>query len=189
MKNSGRNGLIVGFLTASIAYYYALNTYNEKRDRTAISESFVPVVQYIWGTFAEIIIVSLVYLPSLMFDLYKCNSSTRINPILMTVPAAMSLLQDITFYFALSMVLDSQMAFLSIRGLALPILVFLTRFIIRKVYTTGMLLSLVLLLGGAGLALVHGEAAISTSLDMSPIFMLLVIVSATSSAMLHTIES
>ena len=107
MKNFGRNGLIVGFLTASIAYYYTLNTYNEKRDRTAMSESFVPIVQYIWGTFAEIIIVSLVYLPSLMFDLYKCNTSTRINPILMTVPAAMSLLQDITFYFALSMVLDS----------------------------------------------------------------------------------
>ena len=81
------------------------------------------------------------------------------------------------------------MAFLSIKGLALPILVFLTRFIIRKVYTTGMLLSLVLLAGGAGLALVHGEAAISTLSDFSPIFMLLVIVSATSSAMLSTIES
>ena len=95
----------------------------------------------------------------------------------MTVPAALSLLQDTTFYFALSMVMNSQMAFLSVKGFAVPVIVFLTRCIIRKVYTAGMLLSLVLLLGGTGLAF---AALGGDHSEMTIIFQVLIGVSATS---------
>ena len=83
----------------------------------------------------ELAVVGLVYLPSLFFDACKRNPSTRISFVLMTVPAALSLIQDITFYYALTMIASSTKVFIVARGVALPLCVLFTKWLFSKVYT------------------------------------------------------
>ena len=106
MKNFGRNARILAYVTVSIAYYCALAAYNHEREKTD-ANVFIPISQGIWGAFAELSVVGAVYIPSLIFDVCTQKPSTKINPILMTVPAAISLLRDITFYASLGMVVSA----------------------------------------------------------------------------------
>ena len=77
--------------------------------------------------------------------------STQINPVLMSVPAALSLVQDLVFYYALLHVASSQETLIASRSLAMPLALLLSRLIISKVFTTGMVVSVAIIFGGTAL--------------------------------------
>ena len=112
----------------------------------------LPVLQCAFGTFAEISLSVLLFLPSMLFGRsWTVRPSTQINPVLMSVPAALSLVQDLVFYYALLHVASSQETLIASRSLALPIALLLSRLIISKVFTTGMVVSVAIIFGGTAL--------------------------------------
>ena len=106
----------------------------------------------------------------------------------MSIPAAVSLMQDITFYYAISTIVidDSRQAILTINGLAMIAVMFFARWLISKVYTSGMLVSLLIVLSGAGFAFGHGlttnksDSNSSEMIEMTFMFWLLATVTASS---------
>ena len=148
-------------------------------------DKYLPILLCICGTLAEISVSGMLNLPSMLFGReWTVRPSKKIKPVLMSIPAAVSLVQDLTFYYALTHVAMQRESILASWSLAMPVAILLSRLFMFKVFTYGMMVSAAFVLCGAAMEFTQDNTGGATVF-----WAMLVLIAASCQAMMITIES